>query len=288
MVRGQWVNLARMPGSHPYSLSKDILGFLMTTESQDLGLTSHPKDGAFSSIVSPSLYWGIRTHTDHRWAPPTGLTNTSSSSNLVSPGGLPSRYWPDSTLLSFSGQPVLGCRVIWLPFISPQNQNSLIILPHVIPNLYNFLCSVEMQMVLGPIDFHSMDKNTMEDKRDPELFDHQHSWWYLLYSTEDRNVFSFGMTWGWVNHYSLDFWVIWSFLLPESKCAAWWCFAVRVDCLCRMNATLDIISLGNYRCSMSDPVRSDLVTTLMTFWHSCYCVCACGHINTHVKHTDSI
>ncbi len=30
----------------PLLLSKDILGFLMTTESQDLGLTSHPKDGA--------------------------------------------------------------------------------------------------------------------------------------------------------------------------------------------------------------------------------------------------
>ncbi len=29
----------------PYSFSK--MGFLMTTESQDLGLTSHPKDGAF-------------------------------------------------------------------------------------------------------------------------------------------------------------------------------------------------------------------------------------------------
>ncbi len=29
MVRGQWANL----------------GFLMATESQDLGLTSHPKDG---------------------------------------------------------------------------------------------------------------------------------------------------------------------------------------------------------------------------------------------------
>ncbi len=42
MARGQWGNLARMPGLHPYS--KDILGFLMTTESQDLGLTSHPKD----------------------------------------------------------------------------------------------------------------------------------------------------------------------------------------------------------------------------------------------------
>ncbi len=44
MVRGQWASLARMPVLHPYSFSKDILGFLMTTESQDLGLTSHPKD----------------------------------------------------------------------------------------------------------------------------------------------------------------------------------------------------------------------------------------------------
>ncbi len=48
----------RIPALHPYSFSKDILGFLMTTDSQDLGLTSHPKDGAFYSIVSPSLYWG--------------------------------------------------------------------------------------------------------------------------------------------------------------------------------------------------------------------------------------
>ncbi len=70
MVRGQWANLARMPGLHLYSFSKDILGFLMTTESQDLGLTSHPKDGAFDIIVSPSLYWGIRTHTDHRVSTP--------------------------------------------------------------------------------------------------------------------------------------------------------------------------------------------------------------------------
>ncbi len=45
MVRGQWASLARMPGLHPYSFSNDILGFLMTTESRDLGLTSHPKDG---------------------------------------------------------------------------------------------------------------------------------------------------------------------------------------------------------------------------------------------------
>ncbi len=34
-------------------------GILMTTESQDLGLTSHSKDGAFYSIVSPSLHWEL-------------------------------------------------------------------------------------------------------------------------------------------------------------------------------------------------------------------------------------
>ncbi len=36
----------------------------------------------FDSIVSPSLYWGVRTHTDHRASTPAGLTNTSYSSNL--------------------------------------------------------------------------------------------------------------------------------------------------------------------------------------------------------------
>ncbi len=45
MVSDQWENLARMPGLHPYSFLKDILRFLMTTESQNLGLTPHPKDG---------------------------------------------------------------------------------------------------------------------------------------------------------------------------------------------------------------------------------------------------
>ncbi len=33
----------------PLLFLKDILGFLITTESQDLDLTSHPKDGAFYS-----------------------------------------------------------------------------------------------------------------------------------------------------------------------------------------------------------------------------------------------
>ncbi len=58
MVRVQWANLARMPGLHPYSFLKDILGFLMTTESQDLGLTSHPKDGAFLQYSVPVTILG--------------------------------------------------------------------------------------------------------------------------------------------------------------------------------------------------------------------------------------
>ncbi len=57
MVRGQWANeFSQDTGVTPLLFWKDILGFLMTTESQDLGLMSHPKDGAFLySIVSPSL-----------------------------------------------------------------------------------------------------------------------------------------------------------------------------------------------------------------------------------------
>ncbi len=44
--KGQCGNLARTPGLHPYSLREVTWDFLMNTESQDLGLTSHPKDGA--------------------------------------------------------------------------------------------------------------------------------------------------------------------------------------------------------------------------------------------------
>ncbi len=101
MVRSQWGSLARMPGLNPYSFLKDILGFLMTRESQDL-----------LQYSVPITILGVRAHTE--WASPAGLTYTSSSSILVFPGGLPSRYWPGSALLSFGGQPVLGSRVMWL------------------------------------------------------------------------------------------------------------------------------------------------------------------------------
>ncbi len=50
MVRSQWDNLARMPGLHPYSFSKDILGFLMTTESQDLGFNVSSERRCFFTV----------------------------------------------------------------------------------------------------------------------------------------------------------------------------------------------------------------------------------------------
>ncbi len=67
MVRGQWENLARMQRSHLYSFQKKMR---MTTESQDLGLMSHLKDVLVDSIMSTSLHWGVRTHTDHMASTP--------------------------------------------------------------------------------------------------------------------------------------------------------------------------------------------------------------------------
>ncbi len=68
--KGQWREFVQDTGVTPLLFTRSAMGFLVTTESQDLGLTSHLKDGAFYSIVSPSLYWGIRTHTDHRVSTP--------------------------------------------------------------------------------------------------------------------------------------------------------------------------------------------------------------------------
>ncbi len=68
--KGQWREFGQDTGVTPLLFTRSVMGFLVTTESQDLGLTSHPKDGAFDSIVSPSLYWGARTHTDHRVSTP--------------------------------------------------------------------------------------------------------------------------------------------------------------------------------------------------------------------------
>ncbi len=47
---GQWGEFGQDTGVTPLLFMRSAMGFLMTTESQDLGLTSHPKDGAFLTV----------------------------------------------------------------------------------------------------------------------------------------------------------------------------------------------------------------------------------------------
>ncbi len=42
--KGQWGEFGQDTGVTPLLFTRSAMGFLMTTESQDLGLTSHPKD----------------------------------------------------------------------------------------------------------------------------------------------------------------------------------------------------------------------------------------------------
>ncbi len=44
--KGQWREFGQDTGVTPLLFTRSAMGFLMTTESQDLGLTPHPKDGA--------------------------------------------------------------------------------------------------------------------------------------------------------------------------------------------------------------------------------------------------
>ncbi len=43
--KGQWGEFGQDTGVTPLLFTRSAMGFLMTTESQDLGLTSHPNDG---------------------------------------------------------------------------------------------------------------------------------------------------------------------------------------------------------------------------------------------------
>ncbi len=45
--KGHWRECDQDTGVTPLLFTRIAMGFLMTTESQDLGLTSHLKDGAF-------------------------------------------------------------------------------------------------------------------------------------------------------------------------------------------------------------------------------------------------
>ncbi len=56
--KGQWREFSQDTGITPLLFTRSAMGFLMTTESQDLGLTSHPKDGAFWQYSVPVTILG--------------------------------------------------------------------------------------------------------------------------------------------------------------------------------------------------------------------------------------
>ncbi len=51
--KGQWWEFGQDTEVTPLLFTRSAMGFLMTTESQDLGLTSHPKDGDFCQYSVP-------------------------------------------------------------------------------------------------------------------------------------------------------------------------------------------------------------------------------------------
>ncbi len=48
--KGQWREFGQDTGVTPLLFTMSVMGFLMTTESQDLSLTSYPKDGALLTV----------------------------------------------------------------------------------------------------------------------------------------------------------------------------------------------------------------------------------------------
>ncbi len=62
--KGQWGEFGQDTGVIPLTFTRSAMGFLMTTESQDLGLTSHQKDSAFWQYSVPITILG--GHDPHR------------------------------------------------------------------------------------------------------------------------------------------------------------------------------------------------------------------------------
>ncbi len=60
--KGQRREFGQDTGVTPLLFTRSVMGFLMTTESQDLGLTSHLKDGAGSGTGGGSPRGGPPAH----------------------------------------------------------------------------------------------------------------------------------------------------------------------------------------------------------------------------------
>ncbi len=56
--KSQWLKFGQDTGVTPLLFTRCAIGFLMTTGGQDLGLTSHPKDGFDSIALGPTQFTG--------------------------------------------------------------------------------------------------------------------------------------------------------------------------------------------------------------------------------------
>ncbi len=84
------------------------------------------------------------------WAPPAGLSNTSSSSNLVFPRGLPSRYWPAQPYLASVGNRSWAAGWYGCGFTSLQSQYTFTqLFSKVFLNKYNktFSCDLTLNIM---------------------------------------------------------------------------------------------------------------------------------------------
>ncbi len=53
--KGQWREFGQDTGVTPLLFTRSAMGFLMTTDCQDLGLTSHPKDDVYFFFLQYSV-----------------------------------------------------------------------------------------------------------------------------------------------------------------------------------------------------------------------------------------
>ncbi len=102
LIRASGGNLARTPGLQPLLFYEKCHGIF--NDHRESGPRFNVSSKSVLTLQCPRHNTGALGLTQTTGlAPPAGLTNTSSSSNLLFSGGLPSRYWPAQPCLASVG-----------------------------------------------------------------------------------------------------------------------------------------------------------------------------------------
>ncbi len=82
--KGQWWEFGQDTGDTPLLLTRSAMGFLMTTESQDLDLTSYPKDGwEISHTISENTIWELLRHIFFKTLPTLTLDQLCRMAHII-------------------------------------------------------------------------------------------------------------------------------------------------------------------------------------------------------------